>query len=117
MTTDEGHPFPQVLLLNYATFGCHVRTLLTEVYGGARVQVLGCLERCVELELGSATQEERLRVRIQDFVADASQRSHALPSLNAYERRLAHQMAEELGLVSASDGDGRERCLTLYKKG
>ena len=117
MTTDEGHPFPQVLLLNYATFGCHVRTLLTEVYGGARVQVLGCLERCVELELGSATQEERLRVRIQDFVADASQRSHALPSLNAYERRLAHQIAEELGLVSASHGDGQERCLTLYKKG
>jgi len=111
--------YPKVLLLNTATFGRHVRTLLTEVYGGARVQVLGCLERCVELEVGSATQEERLRVRIQDFVADASQRSHALHSLNAYERLLAHRIAEELGLVSesASHGDGQERFITLYKRG
>ena len=38
--------------------------------------------------------EAKLRARLQSFLADASQRSHALPaSLNSFERMVAHRLA------------------------
>ena len=68
--------------------------------------------------LTEAQAEERLRARIQSFLADESQRAHALPpSLNSFERMVAHQMAAQLGLEHVSTGEGRQRFITLYKKG
>ena len=68
--------------------------------------------------LTEAQAEERLRARIQGFLADESQRAHALPpSLNSFERMVAHQMAAQLGLEHVSTGEGRQRFITLYKKG
>ena len=68
--------------------------------------------------LSEAQAEERLRARIQSFLADESQRAHALPpSLNSFERMVAHQMAAQLGLEHVSTGEGRQRFITLIKKG
>ena len=68
--------------------------------------------------LTEAQAEERLRARIQSFLADESQRAHALPpSLNSFERMVAHQMAAQLGLEHVSTGEGRQRFITLIKKG
>ena len=37
------------------------------------------------------------------------------PSLNSYERRLVHAIAEELGLLHASQGEGRQRFIRVTK--
>ena len=38
------------------------------------------------------------------------------PTLNSYERRLAHIFAQEQNLNTKSMGEGRERYLTISKK-
>ena len=41
---------------------------------------------------------------------------HFLPVLNSYERRLGHKLAEEAGLLTCSQGQGRERRLVMTKR-
>lgn len=40
---------------------------------------------------------------------DAGEESAALPAMSSYERKLVHDIVAERGLVSASEGDGRDR--------
>ena len=62
--------------------------------------------------------EEKLRLMLRSFLADEAQTKLALPpSVNSFERMVAHRLASELGLDHASAGEGRHRFLTLYKKG
>ena len=50
----SGH-YAHVLRLDGAFFAHHVQRLVTKVFGLARVQVLDCLTRCVELEPDAST--------------------------------------------------------------
>jgi predicted RNA-binding protein Jag len=63
---------------------------------------------------------ERLRrarlVELQAFVS--SEESTTLdfsPRLNAYERKLVHSLAEEMGLLHTSHGEGEERFIRVEK--
>ncbi|WP_139368775.1 Jag family protein [Agreia bicolorata] len=40
---------------------------------------------------------------------DAGEGSAAMPAMSSYERKLVHDIVAERGLVSASEGDGRDR--------
>ena len=40
---------------------------------------------------------------------DAGEETAALPAMSSYERKLVHDIVAERGLVSASEGDGRDR--------
>jgi len=56
------------------------------------------------------------RAELEAFIARAAQATFDFPaSLNSYERRLVHTLAEELGLLHSSHGEGRERFIRVEK--
>ncbi|KAH7970178.1 hypothetical protein HPB49_000685 [Dermacentor silvarum] len=53
---------------------------------------------------------------VQGF-ADSTDKQQSLPSsLSAYERRIVHELAEKLGLIHVSEGDGDKRHIVLRKR-
>uniref|UniRef100_A0A224YIC1 DNA helicase n=1 Tax=Rhipicephalus zambeziensis TaxID=60191 RepID=A0A224YIC1_9ACAR len=49
--------------------------------------------------------------------ADSAEKQQSLPSsLTAYERRIVHELAEKLGLIHVSEGDGDKRHIVLKKR-
>lgn len=49
--------------------------------------------------------------------ADSAEKQRSLPSsLTAYERRIVHELAERLGLIHVSEGDGDNRHIVLKKR-
>ncbi|XP_064476421.1 DNA-binding protein SMUBP-2-like isoform X2 [Ornithodoros turicata] len=60
--------------------------------------------------------EERVLEEVEEFFASARS-VHTFPStLNSYERRLVHEVAEKFGLLHVSEGDGAERRIILRKQ-
>ena len=61
------------------------------------------------------TFEDEVRQKLAEFV-DTTERTLAFPaSLNSFQRMKVHELAEELGLVHTSSGEGRERYVTVEK--
>ncbi|NXD70985.1 SMBP2 protein, partial [Eolophus roseicapillus] len=58
----------------------------------------------------------RLRAMLVAFLEGSEVRLDFPPSLNAHERMLVHQMAEELGLQHGSTGEGRDRFISVRRK-
>ncbi|XP_054476089.1 DNA-binding protein SMUBP-2 [Anoplopoma fimbria] len=73
--------------------------------------------------LTSLTEEEQkknrcaeIRAQVENFLKDLSQKKLQFPSsLNSHDRLLVHQIAEELGLVHESQGEGKDRCITVAR--
>lgn len=69
------------------------------------------------------TQEEQnksryaeIREQVENFLRDSSRRELQFPSsFNSHDRLLVHQVAEELGLVHESKGEGKDRCITVSR--
>lgn len=60
--------------------------------------------------------QEEIRQQIQNFQQDASQMELCFPvTLNSHERLLVHQISEELGLKHESQGEGKNRHITVSK--
>ncbi|XP_048112394.1 DNA-binding protein SMUBP-2 [Alosa alosa] len=58
--------------------------------------------------------QDEIRQRIQNFVRDVGQTELRFPaSLNSHDRLLVHQIAEELGLNHESQGEGKDRHITV----
>ncbi|NWS48454.1 SMBP2 protein, partial [Probosciger aterrimus] len=57
-----------------------------------------------------------LRAMLVAFLESSEVRLDFPPSLNAHERMLVHQMAEELGLQHGSTGEGRDRFISIRRK-
>lgn len=57
-----------------------------------------------------------IRAQVEGFLEDLNQSELQFPSsFNSHDRLLVHQIAEELGLVHESKGEGRERCITVSR--
>lgn len=70
-----------------------------------------------ELEEHKAKERHaEIKEQVQRFMND-SERSELQfpPSFNSHDRLLVHQVAEELGLVHESRGEGKERCITVSR--
>ncbi|XP_056272980.1 DNA-binding protein SMUBP-2 [Pseudoliparis swirei] len=71
----------------------------------------------------SVTEEEQdmtrcaeIRVQVESFRKDLSQKELQFPSsFNSHDRLLVHQIAEELGLVHESKGEGKDRCIMVTR--
>uniref|UniRef100_A0A8B9G5Q2 DNA-binding protein SMUBP-2 n=1 Tax=Amazona collaria TaxID=241587 RepID=A0A8B9G5Q2_9PSIT len=59
---------------------------------------------------------ERLRAMLGAFLEGSELQLDFPPSLNAHDRMLVHQMAEELGLQHGSTGEGRDRFISVRRK-
>ncbi|XP_069018253.1 DNA-binding protein SMUBP-2 [Embiotoca jacksoni] len=57
-----------------------------------------------------------IREQLESFMKNFSQRDLQFPSsFNSHDRLLVHQIAEELGLVHESKGEGSNRCITVSR--
>lgn len=57
-----------------------------------------------------------IKEQLERFRKNQSQNQLQFPSsLNSHDRMLVHQIAEELGLLHESRGEGKERCITVSK--
>ncbi|XP_062403778.1 DNA-binding protein SMUBP-2 [Sardina pilchardus] len=60
--------------------------------------------------------QDDIRQRIQNFLRDAGQTELSFPaSLNSHDRLLVHQISEELGLNHESQGEGKDRHITVSR--
>ena len=61
--------------------------------------------------------EAARRAQLSAFLQRPADKSLSFPpTLNSFERRLVHSLAEELGLLHTSEGDGRGRYIRVEKK-
>ncbi|XP_074488841.1 DNA-binding protein SMUBP-2 [Sebastes fasciatus] len=57
-----------------------------------------------------------IRAQVESFLKDLNQSELQFPSsFNSHDRLLVHQIAEELGLVHESKGEGKDRCITVAR--
>ncbi|KAM6937427.1 DNA-binding protein SMUBP-2 [Xenentodon cancila] len=57
-----------------------------------------------------------IREQVEKFMKDSNQSDLRFPSsFNSHDRLLVHQIAEELGLVHESKGEGNDRCITVSR--
>jgi len=56
-----------------------------------------------------------LRTQVEEFVAKAERQLAFPSSISGLERKYLHEVAEEFGLTSQSFGQGKDRCLSLFK--
>jgi hypothetical protein len=74
-----------------------------------------------ERAAASAAQDAQLeaarRAQLTAFLQRPADKSLSFPpTLNSFERRLVHSLAEELGLLHMSEGEGRGRYIRVEKK-
>ncbi|XP_032438234.1 DNA-binding protein SMUBP-2 isoform X1 [Xiphophorus hellerii] len=57
-----------------------------------------------------------IRLQVENFMKDVNMKNLHFPSsFNSHDRLLVHQIAEELGLVHESRGEGGGRCITVSR--
>uniref|UniRef100_A0A7N6BYW2 DNA-binding protein SMUBP-2 n=1 Tax=Anabas testudineus TaxID=64144 RepID=A0A7N6BYW2_ANATE len=57
-----------------------------------------------------------IREQVENFLKNVHQTELQFPSsFNSHDRLLVHQIAEELGLVHESKGEGKDRCITVSR--
>ncbi|KAM9351639.1 DNA-binding protein SMUBP-2 [Symphorus nematophorus] len=57
-----------------------------------------------------------IREQVENFLKDLNRSELQFPSsFNSHDRLLVHQVAEELGLVHESKGEGKDRCITVSR--
>ncbi|XP_039989614.1 DNA-binding protein SMUBP-2 [Xiphias gladius] len=57
-----------------------------------------------------------IKEQVEKFLKDLNQSELQFPSsFNSHDRLLVHQIAEELGLMHESKGEGKDRCITVSR--
>uniref|UniRef100_A0A671W8K9 DNA-binding protein SMUBP-2 n=1 Tax=Sparus aurata TaxID=8175 RepID=A0A671W8K9_SPAAU len=60
--------------------------------------------------------DSEIREQVESFLKDLNRTELQFPpSYNSHDRLLVHQIAEELGLVHESKGEGKDRCITVSR--
>ncbi|KAL2092970.1 hypothetical protein ACEWY4_010282 [Coilia grayii] len=60
--------------------------------------------------------QDEIRQQIQNFLQDSGQKELCFPpSLNSHNRLVVHQISEELGLIHQSQGEGKNRNITVCR--
>ncbi|KAM8861024.1 DNA-binding protein SMUBP-2 [Synchiropus picturatus] len=68
-------------------------------------------------EQESRNRRAEIKEKLENFLKDLSLSELEFPSsFSSHDRLLVHQIAEELGLVHESRGEGKERCISVSRK-
>uniref|UniRef100_A0A671NPE6 DNA helicase n=1 Tax=Sinocyclocheilus anshuiensis TaxID=1608454 RepID=A0A671NPE6_9TELE len=63
-----------------------------------------------------ADQRKEIKEQLLNFLKDSSKTELQFPStLNSHERLLVHELSEEMGLRHESQGEGKNRCITVSR--
>uniref|UniRef100_A0A3Q3FIJ6 DNA-binding protein SMUBP-2 n=1 Tax=Labrus bergylta TaxID=56723 RepID=A0A3Q3FIJ6_9LABR len=82
---------------------------------GTKRHTTSCLSAHEE-EQKKQNRQIEIRQQVEKFLKDLNQSELQFPSsFNSHDRLLVHQIAEELGLVHESKGEGKDRCITLSR--
>ncbi|GAA6221417.1 DNA-binding protein SMUBP-2 [Lates japonicus] len=82
---------------------------------GSEKHVKSCTSTLTEEEQNKNRYTE-IREQVENFLKDLNQSELQFPSsFNSHDRLLVHQIAEELGLVHESKGEGKDRCITVSR--
>ncbi|XP_060891467.1 DNA-binding protein SMUBP-2 [Labrus mixtus] len=83
---------------------------------GTKRHTTSCLSAHEE-EQKKQNRQIEIRQQVEKFLKDLNQSELQFPSsFNSHDRLLVHQIAEELGLVHESKGEGKDRCITLSRR-
>ncbi|XP_029379610.1 DNA-binding protein SMUBP-2 [Echeneis naucrates] len=82
-----------------------------------------CSEKCTKPSASTLSEEQQnknryaeIRQLVENFLKDLTQSELQFPSsFNSHDRLLVHQIAEQLGLVHESRGEGKDRCITVSR--
>lgn len=81
---------------------------------GSQKHTKSCITALTEEEQKNRSTE--IRQQVESFLKDLNQSELQFPSsFNSHDRLLVHQVAEELGLVHESKGEGKDRCITVSR--
>lgn len=70
----------------------------------------------VQTEEENKNRYTEIREQVESFLKDLNRSELQFPSsFNSHDRLLVHQVAEELGLVHESKGEGKDRCITVSR--
>lgn len=73
-----------------------------------------CITALTEEE--NKNRHTEIREQVESFLKDLNRSELQFPSsFNSHDRLLVHQVAEELGLVHESKGEGKDRCITVSR--
>ena len=118
-STVESHPFLARLITYMGQVG-EVRSALE--YGACGGFLASAARKSVKSDrkltpkFTAPDKQSSIASQIRAFADDDSKKFLSLsPDLNAYDRALAHELAEKLGLVHSSTGEGEQRRLELQK--
>lgn len=72
---------------------------------------------CTQAEMEqSKSRYTEIQERVKSFLKDPNQNHLQFPSsFNSHDRLLVHQIAEEMGLMHESTGEGKDRCTTVSR--
>ncbi|XP_031725950.1 DNA-binding protein SMUBP-2 [Anarrhichthys ocellatus] len=86
-----------------------------ETAAGTEKHITSCMTALTEEEQKKNRCAE-IRAQVESFLKDLSQKELQFPSsFNSHDRLLVHQIAEELGLVHESKGEGKGRCIMVAR--
>ncbi|TDH09611.1 hypothetical protein EPR50_G00088200 [Perca flavescens] len=82
---------------------------------GTEKNTKSCISTLTEEEQKKNRYAE-IRAQVESFLEASNQSELQFPSsFNSHDRLLVHQIAEELGLVHESKGEGKDRCITVAR--
>ncbi|KAM6926855.1 DNA-binding protein SMUBP-2 [Lycodopsis pacificus] len=85
-----------------------------ETAAGTEKHTTSCMTALMEEQKKNKCAE--IREQVESFLKDSSQKELQFPSsFNSHDRLLVHQIAEELGLVHESKGEGKDRCIMVAR--
>ncbi|KAJ4938307.1 hypothetical protein JOQ06_002929 [Pogonophryne albipinna] len=71
---------------------------------------------CLTEEEQKKNRTAEITAQVESFLKDSNQSELQFPSsFNSHDRLLVHQIAEEMGLVHESKGEGKDRCITVAR--
>ncbi|XP_026166279.1 DNA-binding protein SMUBP-2 [Mastacembelus armatus] len=89
---------------------CHKESI-----AGSEKHTKSCISALTKEEQNQNRYTE-IREQVERFLTDLNQSELPFPSsFNSHDRLLVHQIAEELGLVHESRGEGKDRCITISR--
>merc|ERR1719192_1307103 len=74
-------------------------------------------EKKVTSEEDKAERKKSVQGQIEAFVKSKTKELSFPPELSSFERMLVHEVAETMGLLHESQGEGAERRIVVRKKG
>lgn len=88
--------------------------IVSQILGNERENAHLSFKKSITDEEKNAVEDE-MQIKINNFLQSKNNSLSFPPTLSAYERRIVHELAEKVGVIHMSHGEGSERYIVLSK--